>query len=101
MPSNTYLMARRGKMNRGQVGTKACSLMTWSKDETSTPAVCELHRCRASFLLGMLMLLPMVLSAKSAVAQDILVYPAKGQSQTQQDKDRYECHTWAVKRDRV
>ena len=26
-----------------------------------------------------------------------MIYPAKGQSQTQQDKDRYECHTWAVK----
>jgi hypothetical protein len=31
-----------------------------------------------------------------AFAQDIFIYPAKGQSQTQQDKDRYECHTWAV-----
>ena len=26
-----------------------------------------------------------------------MIYPAKGQSQAQQDKDRYECHTWAVK----
>jgi hypothetical protein len=25
------------------------------------------------------------------------IYPSKGQSQTQQDKDRYECHSWAVK----
>jgi len=24
------------------------------------------------------------------------IYPAKGQNQQQQDKDRYECHTWAV-----
>ena len=24
------------------------------------------------------------------------IYPNKGQSQQQQDKDRYECHTWAV-----
>jgi len=24
------------------------------------------------------------------------IYPAKGQSPQQQDKDRYECHTWAV-----
>jgi len=27
---------------------------------------------------------------------DIMVYPAKGQSNEQLSKDRYECHTWAV-----
>jgi Glycine-zipper domain len=27
----------------------------------------------------------------------IYIYPAKGQSQEKQDKDRYECHSWAVK----
>ena len=26
----------------------------------------------------------------------MFIYPAKGQSQEKQDKDRYECHTWAV-----
>ena len=32
-----------------------------------------------------------------ALAQgDIMVYPAKGQSNEQLSKDRYECHTWAV-----
>ena len=32
-----------------------------------------------------------------AVAQgDIMVYPAKGQSNEQLSKDRYECHIWAV-----
>ena len=31
-----------------------------------------------------------------AVAQDIFIYPSKGQSQKQQDQDRYECHSWAV-----
>jgi hypothetical protein len=25
------------------------------------------------------------------------MYPAKGQSQEQQDRDRYECHSWAVR----
>jgi hypothetical protein len=36
--------------------------------------------------------------ARSAFAQgsDIYIYPAKGQNQAQQDKDRYECHSWAV-----
>ena len=28
--------------------------------------------------------------------QRIFVYPAKGQSPEQQDRDRYECHVWAV-----
>lgn len=27
---------------------------------------------------------------------DIMVYPAKGQSNEQLSKDRYECHLWAV-----
>ena len=32
-----------------------------------------------------------------ALAQgDIMVYPAKGQSNEQLSKDRYECHIWAV-----
>jgi hypothetical protein len=26
----------------------------------------------------------------------IFIYPGKGQNQVQQDKDRYECHKWAV-----
>lgn len=29
-------------------------------------------------------------------AQGLMIYPGKGQSQAQQDKDRYECHVWAV-----
>ncbi|MFZ2170518.1 MAG: glycine zipper family protein [Methylococcaceae bacterium] len=32
-----------------------------------------------------------------ALAQgDVMVYPAKGQSNEQLSKDRYECHMWAV-----
>lgn len=41
--------------------------------------------------------LPVLLSTGSSGAQDIYIYPAKGQSQAQQDRDRYECHSWAVK----
>lgn len=33
----------------------------------------------------------------SAAAQDLFIYPSEGQSQEQQDKDRDECHTWAVR----
>jgi len=32
----------------------------------------------------------------AARADDLFIYPAKGQSAAQQDKDRYECHRWAV-----
>jgi hypothetical protein len=32
----------------------------------------------------------------TAARADVFIYPAKGQSQERQDKDRYECHTWAV-----
>jgi hypothetical protein len=31
-----------------------------------------------------------------AGAQDIIAYPAKGQTADQQNQDRYECHRWAV-----
>jgi hypothetical protein len=30
-------------------------------------------------------------------SSDLYIYPAKGQSEAQQDKDRYDCHSWAVK----
>src|SRR6267378_1653583 len=43
-----------------------------------------------------LILVVMLISGDSANAQELYVYPTKGQSQAQQDKDRYECHTWAV-----
>jgi hypothetical protein len=44
-----------------------------------------------------IVVLPVLLLTGSARAQDIYAYPAKGQNQSQQDRDRYECHSWAVK----
>ena len=41
-------------------------------------------------------LLIFVLASARSSAQEPYIYPAKGQSQAQQDKDRYECHTWAA-----
>jgi predicted lipid-binding transport protein (Tim44 family) len=35
------------------------------------------------------------LLAESARAQDLVVYPAKGQSQEQMEKDKFECYSWA------
>jgi hypothetical protein len=37
-----------------------------------------------------------VLTSPVGSAQNMIVYPAKGQSQELQDRDRYECHNWAV-----
>ena len=30
-----------------------------------------------------------------AHAQELIIYPAKGQSKQQQEKDQFECYTWA------
>jgi len=38
--------------------------------------------------------LSLVLAGPS-VAQDLVIYPAEGQSQQQIDQDKYECYTWA------
>ncbi|PKN62714.1 MAG: hypothetical protein CVU57_22925 [Deltaproteobacteria bacterium HGW-Deltaproteobacteria-15] len=35
--------------------------------------------------------------AAPALAQDLIVFPAKGQSQEQMEKDKYECDQWAKK----
>jgi hypothetical protein len=34
----------------------------------------------------------------AAAAQDVFVYPQKGQDAAQQQKDEYECHSWASNR---
>ncbi len=36
-----------------------------------------------------------VFIAGTAVAQDLMIYPAKGQSQDQMEKDKFECYSWA------
>ncbi len=36
------------------------------------------------------------LACGPAVAQQMYVYPNQGQSPDQQNRDRYECHTWSV-----
>ncbi len=37
-----------------------------------------------------------VMVAGTAAAQQMYIFPQKGQSQDQQNKDRGECHAWAV-----
>jgi len=41
-------------------------------------------------------LLVALLASGSAVAQELYVFPQKGQDQAQQDADRGACHVWAV-----
>jgi len=36
-----------------------------------------------------------VLTASPAVANDLFIYPTKGQSQKQMEKDKYDCYQWA------
>ena len=38
----------------------------------------------------------LTIAGSAALAQDMYVYPAKGQSEQQLSTDRYECHRWAV-----
>jgi hypothetical protein len=49
-------------------------------------------RSRILFFASVL-LIPATASAQSG---QIFIYPKNDQSQAQQDKDRYECHRWAV-----
>ena len=35
------------------------------------------------------------LVAAPAVAQEMIIYPAKGQSSQQLEKDKFECYSWA------
>ena len=45
---------------------------------------------------ALVLLFATVLASPIGSAQNLIVYPAKGQSQDQQNRDRYECHSWAV-----
>jgi len=36
-------------------------------------------------------------AGQNALAADLTIYPAQGQSQEQLDKDKYECYSWAKK----
>lgn len=47
--------------------------------------------------LATAMLLGLFLGTSSVTAQELYIYPAKGQSDEQMDKDKYECYNWAKK----
>ena len=47
-------------------------------------------------LMGVVVsLLVMTLVAGAALPQDLVIYPAKGQSNEQMEKDKFECYSWA------
>jgi hypothetical protein len=46
-------------------------------------------------ILMMLLLFLSLSLAGPAGAQDPIVYPAKGQSEDQMEKDKYQCYSWA------
>ena len=49
-----------------------------------------------SILLSSLMLLLLLGHTARAQGSSLYIYPLKNQSNQQQDKDRYECHSWAA-----
>ncbi|UJS17663.1 MAG: YMGG-like glycine zipper-containing protein [Candidatus Jettenia sp.] len=48
---------------------------------------------RMAYLLILLFITTCIM--ESALAQGLIIYPAKGQSQEQMEKDKFECHSWA------
>lgn len=50
---------------------------------------------RMSRIIVVLFLL--IFYAVLALGQDLIVFPAKGQSDDQMEKDKYECYSWAKK----
>lgn len=69
-------------------------ILTEEKMKSQRPSRCHQNSVRLALAI---VTLPVLLWTGSVRAQDIYAYPAKGQSQAQQDRDRYECHSWAVK----
>lgn len=42
-----------------------------------------------------IVLIFLTIAAGQAVGQDLIIYPAKGQSQQQMEKDKFDCYSWA------
>jgi hypothetical protein len=45
----------------------------------------------------LLLLIASLVFAGPTLGSDVFIYPNKGQSQKQQDKDKYDCYSWAKK----
>jgi len=58
---------------------------------------CSRSNCIGFCLIVFSLALLVLTGIANAQGGDLFIYPAKGQNQALQDKDRYECHAWAVK----
>lgn len=47
-------------------------------------------------LAGAITLIGIMSLTWQGMAQQLFIYPTKGQNAQQQSRDRYECHAWAV-----
>jgi len=50
---------------------------------------------KAIFTASLLLLATLIVG--TAIAQDLMVFPAQGQSEEQMEKDKFECYNWAKK----
>ena len=50
-----------------------------------------------TILYAIVFLMLAILVSGPVWAQEMIIYPAKGQSQDQLDKDKFECYNWAKK----
>lgn len=58
----------------------------------------NMHQTKKNTLFVLLISASFFLSPNLALAQsDLIIYPKEGQSENQQEKDKYECYTWAKK----
>jgi YMGG-like Gly-zipper len=48
------------------------------------------------FRIGLSVAMLLAITTGLTTAQQMIVYPAKGQTPAQQDKDKYECSSWAT-----
>src|ERR1700726_1366634 len=92
-PAATTTVSSEPFRSKGRIVLKYNCLWTGDRKEWRPAGGYQMKR-RDWFIL---LLLGSLLIGTSALAQDIYIYPSKGQSQAQQDKDRYDCHSWAVK----
>jgi hypothetical protein len=49
-----------------------------------------------NLMIAAMAVVAMTLLASNGIAQQAYVYPARGQSQEQQNRDQAECHGWAM-----
>lgn len=50
---------------------------------------------RITFTIGLVMIAAVFLATTTFAAEEFVVYPGKGQSSKQMEKDKYECYQWA------